>query len=321
MLKAAGGRKAQIAGAKAKYLAAAAAHAVSVAAAMNHEGDDVAIFTEKKKRKRKSENVDASTSNGEEETGTDRQKVNVDGGKKKKKKQEKEKGKGKEKVKVKAKKEKVEKVVVVVDKAGDKFRTAKDIVVTGRAASHTNDDDGGVGEANYSAPSPAYTFDDTPFCNELVAALKSAEGFVKPTAVQAQAWAVAAEGRDVVCLAKTGSGKTLSFLLPTLQNIRRTIDAPTRATVGGSGWLPAPVALILAPTRELAMQIQAEAVQFGKPLGIRSVCVFGGVAVHQQLNSLKGGANAYPHIIVATPGRLYVSMAVSFVQRAFWRVQ
>ena len=82
------------------------------------------------------------------------------------------------------------------------------------------------------------------------------------------------------------------------------MDAPTRATVDGSGWLPAPVALLLAPTRELAMQIQEQAVKFGRPHSIRSVCVFGGAPAHQQLNSLKGGANAYPHVVIATPGRL-----------------
>ena len=122
--------------------------------------------------------------------------------------------------------------------------------------------------------------------------------------MQAQAWTVAAEGKDVVCLAKTGSGKTAAFLLPTMEKISRSIDAPTRAIAGQSGWLPAPVALVLAPTRELAMQIQEQAVRFGKAHSIRSVCVFGGVPVHQQLNSLKGGANAYPHLVVATPGRL-----------------
>ena len=85
-------------------------------------------------------------------------------------------------------------------------------------------------------------------------------GFADPTPIQAQAWPVAMEGRDVVAIAKTGSGKTCGFLLPGFMHIKNTRkDARYGPTV-----------LVLAPTRELANQIQVEANKFGKFSGVRN---------------------------------------------------
>jgi superfamily II DNA/RNA helicase len=61
---------------------------------------------------------------------------------------------------------------------------------------------------------------------------------------------------------------------------------------------------VLAPVRELAIQINLEALRFAKPLGLRCCCLYGGAPKHNQINSMRGGGNAYPHLIVATPGRL-----------------
>ena len=161
-----------------------------------------------------------------------------------------------------------------------------------------------IESATAAAATKYASFSDAPFCHSIQSTL--AASYSAPTAAQSLAWPVAVSGRDVVCIARTGSGKTCAFLLPMLHRI-----------VGAAGRLPqqlpedgccpimsSPVGLVLAPTRELAIQIGVEAVRFGKPLGVRSVCLFGGMPKHNQINSLNGGANAFPHLVVATPGRL-----------------
>jgi hypothetical protein len=115
-------------------------------------------------------------------------------------------------------------------------------------------------------------------------------GFHAPTPIQAQAWPVALAGRDLVAIAKTGSGKTCGFLLPGMMHIR----AMRRDARYG------PVVLVLAPTRELAMQIKEEADKFGAACGIRNTCVYGGAPKGPQLGALRRGVE----IVIATPGRL-----------------
>jgi ATP-dependent RNA helicase DDX5/DBP2 len=88
-------------------------------------------------------------------------------------------------------------------------------------------------------------------------------GFPAPTPIQAQAWSVALSGRDLVAIAKTGSGKTCGFLLPGMMHINETRKDPR---VG-------PTLLVLAPTRELAVQIKTETDKFGRSSGIRNTCV------------------------------------------------
>lgn len=79
-------------------------------------------------------------------------------------------------------------------------------------------------------------------------------GFSSPTPIQAQTWPIALQGRDIVAIAKTGSGKTLGYLIPAFILLRRRRNNPQNG----------PTVLVLAPTRELATQIQDEAIKFGR---------------------------------------------------------
>ena len=146
-----------------------------------------------------------------------------------------------------------------------------------------------LGNNNYDIPEPILTFDQTPFCTE---ALVKA-GFSAPTLTQSQSWPIALSKRDLISVAKTGSGKTLGFLLPSFHHL-------DRASVGQRG--AAPQILVLCPTRELATQIQDEAVKFGKSskLRIRSTCCYGGSPKSIQIRSLQAGTE----VLIATPGRL-----------------
>ncbi|XP_055343438.1 probable ATP-dependent RNA helicase DDX46 [Paramacrobiotus metropolitanus] len=123
-------------------------------------------------------------------------------------------------------------------------------------------------------------------------------GYTKPTPIQAQAVPCIMSGRDVIGIAKTGSGKTLAFLLPMFRHV---LDQPHLEE--GEG----PVALILTPTRELALQIWKEAKKFGKSMGLRCVCVYGGTGISEQIAELKKGAE----IIVCTPGRMIDMLAAN----------
>lgn len=136
-------------------------------------------------------------------------------------------------------------------------------------------------------PKPFTTFNSCGFPKPIMATLFSL-GFAAPTPIQAYCWPVAGGGRDVVGIAKTGSGKTLAFLLPPF-----TTFLGSRPGYG-------PNMLVMAPTRELACQIQLEAERFGKRVDIYSVCVYGGAPRGPQLRELRAGA----HLVVGTPGRL-----------------
>lgn len=117
-----------------------------------------------------------------------------------------------------------------------------------------------------------------------------AQGFTEPTPIQAQSWPILFSGRDLVGIAKTGSGKTLAFMLPALIHI--SMEAPLKP---GDG----PICLVLAPTRELAQQIETEALKFTSTT-TRIGCIYGGAPKGSQLGMLRQGV----HILVATPGRL-----------------
>ena len=139
-------------------------------------------------------------------------------------------------------------------------------------------------------PKPVTTFDETGFPNYILSEINKM-GFPSPTSIQCQAWPMALSGRDMVAIAQTGSGKTISFALPAMVHINaQPLLAP------GDG----PIALILAPTRELAVQIQEECTKFGKTSRIRNSCVYGGVPKGPQIRELIRGAE----IVIATPGRL-----------------
>uniref|UniRef100_A0A0E0FGW7 RNA helicase n=1 Tax=Oryza nivara TaxID=4536 RepID=A0A0E0FGW7_ORYNI len=139
------------------------------------------------------------------------------------------------------------------------------------------------------APAPFMTFQSTGFPPEILREVQQA-GFSAPTPIQAQSWPIALRNRDIVAVAKTGSGKTLGYLIPGFILLKRlqhnSRDGPT--------------VLVLSPTRELATQIQDEAKKFGRSSRISSVCLYGGAPKGPQLRDLERGAD----IVVATPGRL-----------------
>ncbi|QAV21362.1 DEAD/DEAH box helicase [Paenibacillus chitinolyticus] len=118
--------------------------------------------------------------------------------------------------------------------------------------------------------------------------LLARSGVSEPTPIQQQALPVVFRGGDVIAQAQTGTGKTLAFLLPMLERTN-----PTRAEVQG---------LILTPTRELAIQIAAEAAKLAPALGINVLAAYGGQDVEKQLRKLSSTGGV--HLIVATPGRL-----------------
>jgi ATP-dependent RNA helicase RhlE len=119
-------------------------------------------------------------------------------------------------------------------------------------------------------------------------------GYTTPTPIQAQAIPAILEGRDIMGGAQTGTGKTAGFALPILNRLQPQASAspsPARHPVR---------ALILAPTRELAIQVEEAIKEYGKYTGVRSTCVFGGVDIKTQLPIVRAGVE----ILVATPGRL-----------------
>ncbi len=141
-----------------------------------------------------------------------------------------------------------------------------------------------------NVPKPVTAFDEAGFPGYVMSEVK-AQGFEKPTAIQSQGWPMALSGRDVVGISETGSGKTLTYCLPAIVHINaQPLLAP------GDG----PIVLILAPTRELAVQIQQEISKFGKSSRIRNTCVYGGVPRGAQIRDLARGVE----VCIATPGRL-----------------
>ncbi len=116
-------------------------------------------------------------------------------------------------------------------------------------------------------------------------------GYETATPIQAQAIPPIMEGRDVVGLAQTGTGKTAAFTLPLLHRINKTSE--------GGKHRPVRV-LILSPTRELAAQIDKSVRDYGGRLPLKSTCVVGGVPIKRQITALRGGID----FLVATPGRL-----------------
>lgn len=123
-------------------------------------------------------------------------------------------------------------------------------------------------------------------------------GYERPTAIQMQAVPAIMSGRDVIGVAKTGSGKTIAFLLPMFRHIR-----DQRPLEGSDG----PIGLIVTPTRELATQIHKECKPFLKAMGLRAVCAYGGAPIKDQIADLKRGAE----IIVCTPGRMIDLLAAN----------
>lgn len=139
-------------------------------------------------------------------------------------------------------------------------------------------------------PNPIQYFTDYEFPDYVLAEIQR-QGYESPTPIQAQGWPISLSGRDVVGIAQTGSGKTFGYILPAIVHINHQPFLQR-----GDG----PIALVLAPTRELAQQILTVAEDFGTSSKIRSTCVFGGAPKGSQIRDLERGVE----ICIATPGRL-----------------
>ncbi|ALC46417.1 Rm62 [Drosophila busckii] len=135
------------------------------------------------------------------------------------------------------------------------------------------------------------------------------QGYKSPTPIQAQGWPIAMSGANFVGIAKTGSGKTLGYILPAIVHINN--QQPLQR---GDG----PIALVLAPTRELAQQIQQVATEFGSSSYVRNTCVFGGAPKGGQMRDLQRGCE----IVIATPGRLidFLSAGATNLKRCTYLV-
>ncbi|MDC0443913.1 DEAD/DEAH box helicase [Alphaproteobacteria bacterium] len=144
--------------------------------------------------------------------------------------------------------------------------------------------------AEISAQTPAVNFDSFGL-PELMLATLAREGLVSPTPIQEMSIPLLLEGRDLIGLAQTGTGKTAAFLLPLMTHLG--YSAAVRAG-------QPPKALILAPTRELANQIEQNVSKLSADLNIRHLAVFGGARYDAQIRGLRRGVD----IVVATPGRL-----------------
>ena len=134
------------------------------------------------------------------------------------------------------------------------------------------------------------TFAELGLAEPLLRALR-AENYIEPTPIQARAIPVLLAGKDILGIAQTGTGKTAAFALPLLQRLAEPRVQPTSR---------APRSLILAPTRELAIQIGEDIKRYGRNMGLRSAVIFGGVGYKPQTDALNRGLD----ILVATPGRL-----------------
>lgn len=143
-------------------------------------------------------------------------------------------------------------------------------------------------------PNPIRNWQESGFPKELLDIIEKV-GYKEPTPIQRQAISIGLQNRDIIGVAETGSGKTLAFLIPLLAWIQ-SLPKIERLEDADQG----PYAIILAPTRELAQQIEEETIKFGQPLGIRTVVVVGGLSREEQGFRLRLGCE----IVIATPGRL-----------------
>ena len=145
-------------------------------------------------------------------------------------------------------------------------------------------------------------FDELPLLPQLLTAVKAC-GYETPTPIQRDTIPTVLAGKDVLGCAQTGTGKTAAFALPILQRLYQERPAGKTRNIR---------ALILTPTRELALQIQENFVAYGKRLPLRSCVIFGGVGQQPQVEQLKRGVD----ILVATPGRLNDLIGQGFISLA-----
>ena len=146
-------------------------------------------------------------------------------------------------------------------------------------------------------PKPITKWSQCGFGAQILDVIKTNK-FEAPTSIQSQALPAIMSGRDTIGIAKTGSGKTLAFTLPMFRHIK---DQRPVANLEG------PIGLIMAPTRELAVQIHRECKPYLKALNLRGVCAYGGAPIKDQIAELKRGAE----VVVCTPGRLIDLLAAN----------
>ncbi|XP_028841308.1 putative ATP-dependent RNA helicase DDX5 isoform X1 [Denticeps clupeoides] len=155
----------------------------------------------------------------------------------------------------------------------EQYRRSKEVTVKGR-----------------ECPKPIMKFNEANFPSYVMDVINK-QNWTDPTPIQAQGWPLALSGKDMVGIAQTGSGKTLSYLLPAIVHINHQPFLEH-----GDG----PICLVLAPTRELAQQVQQVAAEYGRASRLKSTCIYGGAPKGPQIRDLERGVE----ICIATPGRL-----------------
>ena len=153
-------------------------------------------------------------------------------------------------------------------------------------------EDFGIQMKGGGAPQPLRRWAESGLSSEMLRTIEDV-GYKEPSAIQRATIPVGLAGRDIIGIAETGSGKTASFVLPMLSYIA---TLPRLSPLNKNG----PYAIVLAPTRELAQQIEIETRKFASPLGFAVVSIVGGRAIEEQSWNLRDGAE----ILIATPGRL-----------------
>ncbi|XWS17158.1 hypothetical protein CRYUN_Cryun33cG0044300 [Craigia yunnanensis] len=188
----------------------------------------------------------------------------------------------------------------------EKFDELEVIDGTSEETNKTNFDayeDIPVQASGENIPPPVETFAEIDLGDGLKQNIRRCK-YLKPTPIQRHAIPIAVAGRDLMACAQTGSGKTAAFCFPIICGVLK--DRLLLASCGGRP-VACPLALILAPTRELSCQIHEEAKKFAYRTGVKIVVAYGGTPISQQFRNLEKGVD----ILVATPGRL-----VDMIERA-----
>ncbi|KAK0562036.1 RNA-dependent ATPase [Tilletia horrida] len=182
---------------------------------------------------------------------------------------------------------------------------ARDFLKTNNITIEVPDDDS-PSSSSKQTPLPMIAFSELkPHLQPALWTALESQGFKAPTPIQACCWPILLGGSDVVGIAETGSGKTFAFGLPALQLIASTSSSSSseKKSKGKSKAAAHVSMLVVAPTRELAIQTHENLALLATPLGIGSICLFGGVSKHDQISALQSSSPPI-RIVVGTPGRI-----------------
>lgn len=157
---------------------------------------------------------------------------------------------------------------------------------------------GGVKVRGNDCPKPILKWSQLGLSSTIMSIIEDKLKYEKPSSIQSQALPTIMSGRDIIGIANTGSGKTISFVLPLLRHIQD--QAPLDENDG-------PIGLVLTPTRELALQIHKAMTHFTKRMGMEVCCCYGGSSIETQIAELKRGTE----VIVGTPGRIIDLLAAN----------